>query len=145
MKRATWILWSVLISAGLAGGGCSEEQSSPPLAPEPEPTYTDITATQAADLIHSRAELVIVDVSLYWDLGHIPGAICYPVVTTSFPAALERWEKEGIYLIYGRTDDRSIAAAEQMLAAGFHSVYRLDGNFAAWLEAGLPFNRNAPT
>lgn len=145
MSRTPWIIFGLVLTIGFLGSGCSEEYAAAPLAPEPELAYTDVTVSQAVDLMENRSGLVIVDVSLYWALGHIPGAICYPVTTTSFPAALERWDRENHYLIYGRTDDHSMAAADQMAAAGFRSVYRLAGNFAAWLEAGMPINHNAPT
>ncbi|MBE0700129.1 MAG: rhodanese-like domain-containing protein, partial [Acholeplasmataceae bacterium] len=35
-------------------------------------------------------------------------------------------------------DSVSIAGASKLIDAGFENVYRLEGNYSAWVEAGYP-------
>jgi rhodanese-related sulfurtransferase len=40
------------------------------------------------------------------------------------------------YLVYCHTDSASILGARKLIDAGFNPVYRLEGNFRAWIDAG---------
>ena len=80
--------------------------------------------------------MVIIDVSGIYEQGHIPGAVNYKLGSDEFDNALEELDKEGKYLIYCHSDSASIPAAEQFTEAGFENVYRLEGNYGAWEEAG---------
>lgn len=42
------------------------------------------------------------------------------------------------YLVYCHGDTPAVTAAQALVDAGFESVYRLEGNYAAWVEAGYP-------
>ena len=41
-----------------------------------------------------------------------------------------------MYLVYCHGDAPSILGAQKLVDAGFEHVYRLEGNYGAWLEAG---------
>jgi rhodanese-related sulfurtransferase len=98
--------------------------------------YMDVKPSAAMQLINDNPELIIIDVSKAWEYGHLPGAMNYPLGDGSFAAALPDWDKSAKYLIYCHSDAASIPAAEKMIEAGFQQVYRLAGNYGAWLEAG---------
>jgi rhodanese-related sulfurtransferase len=98
--------------------------------------YVDITAIEAKKLIDNNPELIIIDVSPKWDEGHIPGAINYYVGDGSLDDAIPSLDKTATYLVYCHVDSASIAGAQKLLDAGFMNVYRLEGNYRAWLNEG---------
>jgi len=101
-----------------------------------EVSYMDVTAAEAKDLIDNTPDLVIIDVSPLWANGHIPGAVNYPVGDGSLDTAIPMLDSEGKYLVYCHGDAPSILGAQKLIDAGFETVYRLDGNYAAWVDAG---------
>jgi len=103
---------------------------------EPMYEYMDITTMDAMDLIESTPDIIIIDVSPLYDDGHLPNAINYPLGDGSFEEAVPTLDMSKTYLIYCHGDDPAITAAEMLVDAGFMNVYRLEGNYAAWVVAG---------
>lgn len=98
--------------------------------------YMDVTAAEAKELIDNNPDLIILDVSPRYDDGHIPGAVNYYIGDGSLDAAIPDLDPDGEYLVYCHTDAASIPGAQKLIDAGFKNVYRLAGNFAAWVDAG---------
>jgi rhodanese-related sulfurtransferase len=98
--------------------------------------YTDVSAMEARALIDENEDLVIIDVSPYFDDGHVPGALNYPISSGAFDEILPSLDSEDMYLIYCHGDSPSISASEKLVDAGFEMVYRLEGNYQAWVDAG---------
>ena len=98
--------------------------------------YADVTVVQAKDLIDNNTNIVVIDVSPFYDESHIPGAINYYIGDGSLDDAIPTLDKKKHYLIYCHTDSASINGAIKMVNAGFNPVYRLEGNFQAWVDAG---------
>ncbi len=103
-----------------------------------EPGYMDVTAQEAKDLIDSTPELIIIDVSPNYNAGHIPGAVNYYIGDGSLDAAIPTLDKNKPYLVYCHVDSASISGANKLIDAGFDPVYRLEGNYQAWVDAGYP-------
>ncbi len=103
-----------------------------------EEGYMDISVAEAKEMIDSNADLIVVDVSPNYTEGHLPGAINYYVGDGSLDEAIPTLDQEAEYLVYCHTDEASILGAEKMVEAGFENVYRLEGNYSAWVEAGHP-------
>jgi rhodanese-related sulfurtransferase len=124
--------------------GCTQTTTPAAVSPAPVMTvtavtvsgYTDITSAQAKDLIATEKDLVIVDVSPYYANGHLPGAVSIPLATLD--GQLSKLDKTKPYLVYCHGDAPSIAGAQKLVDAGFPRVYRLAGNYAAWVSAGYP-------
>lgn len=100
--------------------------------------YTDLTAAQAKELIDTTPGLIIIDVSPKYAEGHIPGAINYYIGDGSLENAIPELDKNATYLVYCHVDSASIGGAQALVDAGFTKVYRLEGNYAAWTDAGYP-------
>ncbi len=100
--------------------------------------YLDVSPKQAKELIDTKPELTVIDVSPAYDNGHIPGAVNYYVGDGSLDRAIPNLDPEAEYLIYCHTDSASILGAQKLVDAGFTSVYRLEGNYGAWVDAGYP-------
>ncbi|MDD3648107.1 MAG: rhodanese-like domain-containing protein, partial [Candidatus Dojkabacteria bacterium] len=103
--------------------------------------YTDVSAQEAYLLIQDDPDLVIIDVSPNYEQGHIPGAVNYPVSDGTLDSALENLDKDKTYLVYCHTDSASISGTQRLVDAGFMNVYRLEGNYQAWLDAGYEIEK----
>jgi len=101
-------------------------------------SYTDLTPEEAKALIDENPDLIIIDVSPHYDNGHIPGAINYYIGDGSLDEAIPTLAPEAMYLVYCHVDSASIGGAQALIDAGFENVYRLEGNYAAWVDAGYP-------
>ena len=112
--------------------GCTEQE------PDEQRGYMDVTAAEAKDLIDTKPELIIIDVSPNYDAGHIPGAINYYIGNGSLDEAIPSLDKNKEYLVYCHVDSASISGAGKLVDAGFTKVYRLEGNYQAWVDAGYP-------
>ena len=100
--------------------------------------YIDISPEDAKTLIETAADIVIIDVSSVYDKGHLPGAINYYVGDGSLDDAIPTLDKGKTYLVYCHVDSASISGAQKLVDAGFGKVYRLEGNYRAWVNAGYP-------
>ena len=98
--------------------------------------YVDLTPAEANQMIEDNPDLVIIDVSPYWAEGHIPGAVSYPLGDGSLDEAIPMLDKMGMYLVYCHGDGPSMEGAQKLVDAGFETVYRLAGNYSAWVDAG---------
>ena len=131
------ILLTVLGSLFILIAGCSDDNATGPTNELPDTTaYTDITAAEAQMLKQTNPDLVIIDVSPMYDNGHIPGAVNHVFADGSLDEAIPTLDKTASYLIYCHSAPPSIASAQKLIGAGFTEVYRLEGNFAAWVAAG---------
>ncbi|HSV94417.1 MAG TPA: rhodanese-like domain-containing protein [Spirochaetia bacterium] len=104
-------------------------------------SYMDIEPKEAYELIQNTPNLVIIDVSPKYKEGHIPGAINYYLGDGSLAKAVPTLDKNLKYLVYCHVDSISIAGAQMLVDAGISDVYRLKGNYSAWVEAGYPVDK----
>ena len=105
----------------------------------PESGYVEIDALAAQALMESTPNLVIIDVSPVYAQGHLPGAISIPL--SQLQGRLSELDPAQPHLVYCHGDGPAISAAETLVANGFTSVYRLLGNYAGWVGAGLPVEK----
>ena len=112
--------------------GCTEEE------PNENRGYVDVSAAEAKEFIDTKPDLIIIDVSPNYDAGHIPGAINYYIGNGSLDVAIPSLDKNKEYLVYCHVDSASISGAEKLVDEGFTKVYRLEGNYQAWVDAGYP-------
>ncbi|MGD2251050.1 MAG: rhodanese-like domain-containing protein [Candidatus Methanofastidiosia archaeon] len=108
--------------------GCLQQEEEPT-------TYMDVSPLKAKELMDNNPDLVVIDVSPYYDQGHLPGAVHYQV-GDALDEAVQSLDKNGTYLVYCHSDSVSIQAAQTLVDAGFKNVYRLEGNYRAWVDAG---------
>ena len=111
------------------------------MAEEEMTGYMDVTPEEAKKLIDENPDLIIIDVSPKYDEGHLPGAINYYFGDGSLDEAIPTLDPEAEYLVYCHVDSVSIAGAQALVDAGFENVYRLAGNYAAWVDAGYPVEK----
>ncbi len=132
------------VGTSTTSGGTDTTQGGPQGVGIPEAVpgaYTDLNPEQAKQLIDTMPDLVVIDVSLHYDEGHLPGAVHYYLADGSLEAAIPSLDKEVPYLVYCHVDRVAIAGAQALVDAGFPTVYRLEGNYSAWVDAGYPVEK----
>lgn len=103
--------------------------------------YMDISPAEAKKMIDENPDLIVIDVSPAYDEGHLPGAINYYLGDGSLDAAIPSLDKELDYLVYCHVDSVAILGAQKLIDAGFANVYRLEGNYSAWVDAGYEIEK----
>lgn len=137
MKRSyLGLLAVVLIALFILGCTQKADMQSVIDTTTQEPGYTDISPMEAKELIDSNPDMIIVDVSPNYDQWHLPGAVNYYVGDGSLDAAIPTLDPAATYLVYCHFDSAAIAGAEKLVDAGFENVYRLEGNYQGWINAG---------
>ena len=104
-------------------------------------SYVDVTPAEAKELIEKTPDIVIIDVSPHYAQGHLPGAVNYYLGDGSLDKAIPNLDKGKTYLVYCHVDRVAIQGAQKLVDAGFEKVYRLKGNYKAWVDAGYPIEK----
>ena len=120
------VLFGTLLGSAYAGGHMG---------------YKDISAAQAKALIEKTPDLIIIDVSPAYAKGHLPKAVNYYVGDGSLDRAIPMLDKGKPYLVYCHKEGPSIQGTKKLVKAGFKHVYRLKGNYKAWVGAGYPVEK----
>lgn len=103
-------------------------------------TYMDIKPKEAYERWQNYEFDLIIDVvglDIY-NSGHLPGAVNYVWADGTLNSKIPDLDVNGTYLVYCHTDPPSTASAQALIDAGIKQVYRLEGNYAAWKDAGYP-------
>ena len=100
--------------------------------------HTDVNSTEARNMIESNDDLIVVDVrefDEYCDpvVGHIPGALNYPLTSGVLEERYEELPIDANLLVYCRTGFRGNLAAEFLDSQGYTNVYDMLGGIQAWL------------
>lgn len=104
-------------------------------------SYVDVSPAQAKNLIETKDDLIVIDVSPHYAEGHLPGAVHYYLGDGSLDKAIPSLDKTKPYLVYCHVDSVAIAGAQKLVDAGFMEVYRLEGNYSAWVDAGYEIEK----
>ncbi|MBU1148720.1 rhodanese-like domain-containing protein [Patescibacteria group bacterium] len=111
------------------------------MAADDEELFSEITAPEAKEMIDGDSTIIILDVSASYEKGHLVGAVNYPVEDNTLENSLADLDKEATYLVYGYSDNASIAGAQILGQNGFANVYRLEGNYPRWLDYAYPIEK----
>lgn len=130
----------------LAGCGRTPKVTQAPvnLTPQKEipevkiikPSFNTIDIEAAKKMIDTNLELVIIDISPKYGQGHLPNAVGYYLGNGELEKTMGNLDKNNAYLVYGRDERFSIAGAQKLANAGFKNVFRLQGDYDAWVNAG---------
>ena len=116
--------------------GCIDQDTD--AEKEEQTSYIDITPAEAKELINNTPELIIIDVSPNYENGHLPGAVNYYIGDGSLEWAIPTRNINTPSPRYCSDHSVSINGAQKLIDAGFTTVYRLEGNYQAWVDAGYP-------
>jgi rhodanese-related sulfurtransferase len=101
-------------------------------------SFVDIAAGVVKSKMDAGDFEAIFDVSPLFNAGHLPGATNAKGSGggTDLSELIVGLDKTKSYLVYCHSDFPAMAGAQLMEDAGFENVYRLEGNFGAWVDAG---------
>jgi rhodanese-related sulfurtransferase len=101
-------------------------------------SFIDIAASVVKSKMDAGNFEAIFDVSPMFNTAHLPGATNAKGSAggTDLSELIVGLDKTKSYLVYCHSDSPAMAGAQLMEDAGFEHVYRLEGNFGAWLDAG---------
>lgn len=100
------------------------------------PTAKNLNADQFEEMTKDSG-VVILDVRTpqEYNSGHISGAVNMDYYS-DFGSSINGLDKSKTYLIYCRSGGRSSGAMQQMKAAGFTTLYNLQGGMMGWQSQG---------
>lgn len=126
-------LGAVLTVGGLAACGADDGTSATAA------TVTDVDPAGFAELA-TDPDATVLDVRTPQEFaaGHLPGAINIDSSAPDFADAVAELPKDGTYLVYCQTSNRSGVATDRMADLGFTDVYDMKGGIVAWADEGGP-------
>lgn len=120
------------------------------VAPTPgQNIYTKINTDQGLQLINdnkTNPNFVIVDLRRpeEYKEGYIPAAINVNFYASDFKAQLARLDRNKKYMIYCRTDNRSLKSLAIMQQLNFKEVHCMLGGINQWMDEGKPITMPKP-
>ncbi|HOT05956.1 MAG TPA: NosD domain-containing protein [Methanotrichaceae archaeon] len=97
-----------------------------------------VDALKAAELIRSGVVPIDVRTGQEYHLGHLPSAKNIDIMAPDFVSRAGQLDREGRYLVYCRTGQRSLQADAILQELGFSSIYLMVGGIFEWDSEGLP-------
>ena len=137
MKR---ILNLILLSS-LFLVACGEEKELPESeTAEAKMILRDVGAAEAAELIVTREDLVVLDIRTPEEYaeGHIEGAVNIDYRGADFVEKIAELDPDKAYLFHCRSGGRSGESIPVLKKAGFAELYHLNKGILEWSEVGQP-------
>jgi len=121
---------AVALAAALSVVALSACSSSPP-------AVTDVSVADAAAVL-AQPGITVVDVRTptEYQAGHLAGAVNIDVESTTFDSEVGALPKDGAYLVYCRSGNRSAVATQRMAKLGFTTLDNLLGGVTDWQAKG---------
>ena len=98
--------------------------------------HTDVSLAKAKGMVDSNAGLIVVDVREYDDeyceLGHIPGALNYPLRSGVLEKRYAELPVDGEILVVCRSGGRSNEASEFLDSKEYSYVFDMTGGMNSW-------------
>lgn len=94
----------------------------------------------AADLLADDPSITVVDVRTPAEFAeaHLDDAVLIDIQSPDFEQRIGELDRDGSYVLYCRSGNRSAQARQVMADLGFRDVADIGGGILAWVDAGLP-------
>ncbi len=140
LTRPVFWLGAVLVIALAGAYAALSWPSGESAVPAPTPGVVRDVSVQELHAAASQGALVIdVREPHEFAAGRVPASLLVPLATV--PARAGEFSRDETLYVICRTDNRSLVAAEALVAAGFSDVRNVRGGMVAWAAAGLPIER----
>ena len=110
-----------------------------------ESTYARVGVDDFAEILDAppAEDITLIDLRTAEEIaaGYIDGAAQLDFYAADFEQRLESLPREGHYLIYCNSGNRSGTALRLMKDLGFEQVTELDGGIQAWISSQQPLTR----
>jgi phage shock protein E len=110
--------------------------------PEHAPGVRLVPPDEAATLLESP-QTTVLDIRTPPEVAQarLPGAVVIDIMGPDFAQRIDALDRDGHYLLYCRTGNRTSSARALMTQLGFADVADIDGGIIAWANAGLPLEQ----
>lgn len=110
--------------------------------PEQAPGVRLVSPDEAAELLASP-DTTVLDIRTPPEVAQarLPGAVAIDIMGPDFAQRVDTLDRDGHYLLYCRTGNRTSSARALMTQLGFRDVADIDGGIIAWANAGLPLEQ----
>lgn len=137
MRITTTLAAAALAAVTLAACSSADAVDSPSADAEERPGVTRVGADDAVALLQERDDLTVIDVRTPAEFadGHLEGAELVDIYEPAFRDEIDGLDRDGSYVLYCRTGNRSGQAAAFMRELGFTEVYDA-GGLAELAQAG---------
>lgn len=104
---------------------------------------TNVSVAEFKGIMDSLKDEIVVDLRTPEELkqGKIAGAIVIDYFGADFEPALQKLNKNKVYLLYCAGGGRSGDTAELMSKMGFKKVYNLEPGFNGWMKQKMPVEK----
>ena len=100
---------------------------------------TTVSVQQLREAAQSGALVLDVREPFEYAEGHVEGSLLVPLASVA--ARSGEFPKDEPVYVFCRTGNRSLQAAQTLVAAGFTDVRNVEGGIVAWTAARLPVAR----
>ena len=100
---------------------------------------TNVTVQQLHEAARAGALVLDVREPFEYAEGHVEGSILVPLATVAARAG--EFPKDQPVYVFCRSGNRSLQAAQTLVAAGYSDVRNVEGGIVAWTAARLPVKR----
>lgn len=126
-RAAALTLAALLAAGGLAA--CSSDSGAD--------AVTDVSVSESETIL-AEADVTVIDVRTpaEYATGHLANAVNIDVSADSFDSQVSELSKDGTYVVYCHSGNRSATATDRMAALGFTTIYNLEGGVTDWQANG---------
>ena len=105
-----------------------------------EAVVETVAPTSAAEVLAESEDAVLLDIRTPEEYAEarITGATNVDFYAADFTEQVEQLARDGTYVVYCRSDNRSGQAMETFRDLGFAEVYEIDGGIVNWYDSGFP-------
>lgn len=102
-----------------------------------EAQVKEVNAQTVKKTLASEKKWVVLDVRTPEEFaqGHIPGAVNINLYQSDAMDKISKLDKNGKYIVYCRTRNRSGVVAEHMVKSGFKTVHQMVDGIGGWNQA----------
>lgn len=137
------ILSLLLVAIAIAVAGCGGTEAVADRPEAPPPAGVRLVSPETAFSLAGETDMMVIDVRTPAEFadGHLAGASLVDFEAPDFRSRIGELDRDGRYVVYCRSGNRSGQAVAQMEELGFTDVADVDGGILAWESAGLPVDR----
>jgi len=132
---------TALVALPLAGcGGDDTATDAPIVSIAPADVAPGLVDPATAAGLAASSDVTVIDVRTPEEFaeGHLEGAQLIDIYEADFAQQIDALDRDGDYLVYCRSGNRSASATALMAQLGFTTVFELEGGMVAYDAAGLP-------
>ncbi len=107
-------------------------------------TYTNLSPAQLNNKLTTEPDVIILDVRTQTEreeVGYITGSENIDYYDPEFENKIKALDKTQTYVVYCRSGQRSIRAAQIMADNDFENIYNLAGGINAWMVSGFEVSK----